>query len=36
MLINFAEEELYSEWYYRDPKTEKIDKIKINKGAKDL
>lgn len=31
MLINFAEEELYSEWYYRDPKTEKIDKIKINK-----
>ena len=31
MLINFAEEGLYSEWYYRDPKTEKIDKIKINK-----
>ena len=31
MLINFTEEGLYSEWYYRDPKTEKIDKIKINK-----
>ena len=36
MLINFTEEGLYSEWYYRDPETEKIDKIKINKGAKDL
>lgn len=31
MLINFTEEGLYSEWYYRDPETEKIDKIKINK-----
>ena len=31
MLINFAEEGLYSEWYYRDPKTEIIDKININK-----
>ena len=36
MLINFTEEGLYSEWYYRDPETEKIDKIKINKRAKDL
>ena len=31
MLINFAEDSLYSEWYYRDPISAIINKVKINK-----
>ena len=29
MLINFSEERLYSEWYYRNPKTGVIERIKL-------
>lgn len=29
MLINFSPEKLYSEWYYRDPVTATIDKVKM-------
>ena len=29
MLINFSEDGLYSEWYYKNPATQIIDKIKL-------
>jgi GxxExxY protein len=29
MLINFGSKSLFSEWYYRDPQTEEIEKIRL-------
>jgi len=29
MLINFSDERLYSEWYYRNPKSDVIERIKL-------
>ena len=29
MLINFGSKSLFSEWYYRDPHTEEIEKIRL-------